>query len=496
LVQQLGIELSGNACRVVAVVPGAEATCVRRFESLRLNDPATAVRLNRFRGRRASVVAWAIAADHTRVVVDDASYERMGAAARARVAALGREVQDSLSDIAPAFPPADVGAQRALILTSAPRAAVDRVLRPITDAGIRINTLTTAAGALVSLARLRRSLTEPDAVELYVALDESATCLTVVSGGVLASTRTLDWGFRDPAVSRPADRVSLVQRFSESATAFLRETGQLDRVSQVCVCGSMPGLRSMCASLNLQLEIEVEPLDSLFGIDADHLPRPTDGFRERAAELRLAWAVAADPRLQLDLFRPRTRHATAIRFARGAVAAGVVAGMGVGLAVQSRWPLPSVSARAQARESSSQIGQDSEEAARTGASATTAAHSERGSASSGLAVPAAVVSGEGERAPRGPRSVPSEERPGDNEMPARSPQESAQRVGEIAIPFQGQLTSILLSADRAVAIIDGQIVEPGGMIRGARVVEISERKVLLRDAAGRLRRLEMVGGGS
>ena len=52
--------------------------------------------------------------------------------------------------------------------------------------------------------------------------------------------------------------------------------------------------RSMTAPLMERLDVEVEPLDSLFGIDAERLPEPADDFRDRGAELRMAWAAAAD----------------------------------------------------------------------------------------------------------------------------------------------------------------------------------------------------------
>ena len=50
----------------------------------------------------------------------------------------------------------------------------------------------------------------------------------------------------------------------------------------------------MTVPLMERLDVEVETLDSLFGIDAARLPEPADEFRERGAELRLAWAAAAD----------------------------------------------------------------------------------------------------------------------------------------------------------------------------------------------------------
>ena len=55
----------------------------------------------------------------------------------------------------------------------------------------------------------------------------------------------------------------------------------------------------MTVPLMERLDVEVETLDSLFGIDAEHLPEPADEFRERTVELRVAWAAAKAPELHI-----------------------------------------------------------------------------------------------------------------------------------------------------------------------------------------------------
>ena len=84
----------------------------------------------------------------------------------------------------------------------------------------------------------------------------------------------------------------------------------------------------MSASLMERLDVEVEPLDSLFGIDAARLPEPADEFRERSAELRLAWAAAADWPPAINLLRARRRQVSKAWLARAAVVAGAAAGLG------------------------------------------------------------------------------------------------------------------------------------------------------------------------
>ena len=101
----------------------------------------------------------------------------------------------------------------------------------------------------------------------------------------------------------------MTARLADAISEFVAEIGGAPRdIGQVCVCGGLLELRSMAAALMEQLDVEVEPLDSLFGIDAARLPEPADEFRERGAELRLAWAVAADWPPAINLLRARRRR--------------------------------------------------------------------------------------------------------------------------------------------------------------------------------------------
>jgi hypothetical protein len=58
-------------------------------------------------------------------------------------------------------------------------------------------------------------------------------------------------------------------------------------------------------------------------------------------------------------------------------------------------------------------------------------------------------------------------------------------------PFEAELGTILFGPDRKLAIINGRIVEAGDLVRGARIIEITPTGVMLRDEAGRLRRLSL-----
>ena len=79
----------------------------------------------------------------------------------------------------------------------------------------------------------------------------------------------------------------------------------------------------MAVGLMEALDVEVETLDSLFGIDTARLPESAHEFREHAAELRLAFAAAADWPAPVNLLRERNRRRTKTILTRAAVAAGV-----------------------------------------------------------------------------------------------------------------------------------------------------------------------------
>jgi Tfp pilus assembly PilM family ATPase len=168
-------------------------------------------------------------------------------------------------------------------------------LRPFVDAGFHVEGVTTPCGALWSQARLRRPAL-PDQVHAHVALGATQSALGIFSNGSLLYARDLDWGYAGPEVSpdSPQDREVLAGRLSAElrrSFLYLKQYWEHE-VSQVLLCGDMPEIRSLTAPLIERLNIEVETLDTLEGIDAGLLP---EGFAEQAATFRLASAIAAGP---------------------------------------------------------------------------------------------------------------------------------------------------------------------------------------------------------
>ena len=488
---RVGIELSPAACRIVEVDAGfpwrrgERETRVRSFAVLPPSGPETRAKLESLRRHHAAVIVWGGLSEHRQVMVTAGSYESMREEAIASLAAAGLETSGVWADIAPASAPADHAVRRPVVVSMASASEMAEALRPLRDAGIRLRTVTTPAVALSSLARLRRAFSAPDTIEAYVTLDEQVTCIALVRNSVLLAARDLSWGYidRDYPHSEPRAREDITARLADAIGEFVAAIGgSPSDVGQVCICGGLPELRSMSAALMERLDVEVEPLDSLFGIDAARLPEPADEFRERGAELRLAWAVAADWPPAINLLRARSRHVSKAVLARAAVVAGAAAGLGGSWWVVERshlWSAPTPVTRV----------------------APNAAARGRGPVSAAppaprVATPPAVVN-------RPPVVTPPPavvNRPPVVAGPPARAEPSPARAKpapppEVALPFDAVLGTILYSPDRKLAIIDSRIVGVGDEVRGARVIEISSATVMLRDAQGRLRRLTLGAGG-
>ena len=240
--------------------------------------------------------------------------------------------------------------RRVVIVATAPTNEISAMLEPLVQAGIRIEHVLTPAAALVSLARLRRPLAPPapsersesrgpDVLEAYVALDESAGALAIIRNGLLVAATSLDWGFVDEVAGRRAlrPRQDVVTRLADDISEFLYEGGlDSERIQHVCVASGVPDLRSIAMLMMERFDVEVEPLDSLYGIEADCLPRTETECREVIPLLRLAWAAAADDRPPLDLMRPRQLAMRQQNLSRAAVTAGMVVGLTLGWSIQGQ----------------------------------------------------------------------------------------------------------------------------------------------------------------
>ena len=551
---QLGIELADGVCRFVEIGrrrtrrAASGDTVVRAFASLSLADAGTTDRLASYRGRQAVVVAWGLRSEHVQVVVSPATRLHMCAEASRtlREAGVGRD--PVVADVARVAGIAV--ARQTVLLAAAPGDEIAAVLGPLVAAGIRPRSLVTPALALASLARARKTIFAPPAQEAYVAIDRRATCLALVRDGTLFSAREIPWGFEDQSLPTDASRRrdAIASRLSVEILGFLAAT-TVGPVLHVCVCGGLPDLRTMALSLVEQLDVEVEPLDSLFGIDDGRLPGEDQQFRDRCAELRLAWVAAADWRPAVDLLRGQRARSAGRAFTRAAGIAGLAAGLGVvALAMEGNAEAPpprSSLAQLILSAAAEPLADQIPEAAKAGdraqpppsPEATTPAPTEPPS------LPAVETPPQGASPPRPasapappPTPLPVAPRPAVLPLTAISTEPAAARPAPVvqppavaarvpppaapakaepapaadrpvadarrrsrpaapspATPFDAVLETILHSPERQLAMIDGRIVQAGDVVRGATIVEITTTGVLLRDGAGRLRTLVLGG---
>lgn len=498
----IGIEISRTACRIVELERsgGDESdTIVRSYAQ---SPAADTLSLAPYRSRHAAVVVWGLHGEHGQALVSPGSYRHMRRQAVAAMKQAGVDARQTLADIASAGAVGKDVKRLPVVVAVARTSDVAAALRTVTSAGVKVRSIVTPALALMSLARTRRRITPAGAIEAYVAFEQAGTAMALIRDASLVAARELDWGYQSVRGLRP--REDAASRLGEALTAFFSDCGVPPReISQVCICGGLPELRNMTLPLMEQLDVEVEPLDSLFGVDANQLPEPSDDFRERVADLRLAWSVAADWHAPIDFLRERRRRTTKTVLTRAAVVAGLATGVAVAWRLQQSWlfqpaaPTPgtriaSTPPRQVPRPTPQRVDlppppvSQPAPVARIETPPPTLQPAieqlPRTSALVLLPVPPAPSSVRSELLTDAP-PTPAARRPA---TPVRP-----RPVNDTPLPFEASLGTILYSADRQLAIVDGRIVQVGDDVRGARVVDITPDAVLFRDVQGRLRRLTL-----
>jgi len=479
--------LSPTACRIVEIERSRLArkdsfdTRLASFSIGRRVDPEILTQLEDYRGRRATVVVWAPGADHRSVVVVNAAYGHMRTEARSAIRAAGGSAHRMLADIAPVpierpLEASDID-RRVVLVATAPTHQIAAMIEPVVQAGIRIDHVLTPAAALVSLARLRRSLARPDALEAYVALDESAGSLAIIRNGLLVAATPLEWGFVDEVGGRRGlrPRQDVVTRLADDISAFLYEGGlDSERIQHVCVASGVPDLRSIAMLMMERFDVEVEPLDSLYGIETDSLPRTETECRDVVPLLRLAWAAAADDRPPLDLMRPRQWAVRQQNLSRAAVTAGMVVGLTLGWSIQG------------------QVNADPAPVARSVRTRSTLVFPV--SSRPMTSAPMTLTSPPPTLTPPEPDvetlDVPPRPifRVMKEPVAVRSPRAEFSRP-VLAAPPDVTVESILYGSDRRLAIVDGRIVTIGDVVGRFRIVDITPTAVVVADAQGGIAQL-------
>lgn len=344
----------------------------------------------------------------------------------------------------PDWPPSDLGRVRRRKRFS-PRCNVvawttDPVaLHSILDAKFTIETLMTPEQALALLAAERAPVAAGTATA-WLALSRHGAAMAIMRGADLLYSRRIEWRYR--AVSKLNEQ--LLQRYTLVAhlapelrhgMEVVRAEHGIDTTAAV-TCGDLPELRSLTMPLIEELDLEVETLDSLDGLDVT-----PSAVNDRALDYAPALLLASAATAVAPVHVPgRGRW-----WGRAAAAMVLVAVVGTGawLAYSTRSTRPAADTQPTAARASAPVP----------VPAPTAGSSDADSAIVPL-VPRAAAS-------RGIENPPTSAAP---------------------LPSIG---SILYGPDRRLAIVNGAIVGEGDAVGDRRIVRIDRDSVLLRESSGR-----------
>lgn len=360
--RRTGIELSESRCSLVDVEApprhgrGTPDVRVRNFLTIPLVDGPlrlsaelrSLVDSNRF-SRHAWVTLWGVRSTHQFLQMTSARRSELQSMARRHAIQIGLASSPDGSDV---VSDSAVGekrhssqgqSRREVALVSASSFEIREKVQPLLDAGFTVDGVVTPAEALWAQARLRRGATPGD-THAYVALSATATALTIVRDGLPVFSHEFSWGYRGGRKEADAfSREELAEQLaSDLRRSFTLAQQRSDRnVALLLLCGDMPELRSLTAPLIDLLDVEVETLDTLEGIDASVLPEPAETFREQISGLRLALAVAAQPPPVNLIPREQsppvdTGHYRSV-LGKGTAAAAVVCAVMYGYASMQAW---------------------------------------------------------------------------------------------------------------------------------------------------------------
>ena len=364
MANRVGIELLPYLCRIVEVRDKtglfgrsrglAGETRVRAFHEIPYSPGSPGRLTAELRqilkgpgaiGRQARVAIWGLRSSHLGLLLPPAASGDLEALARREAKAA--EPGQAATAKAPASTSDGIvvgeireGGRREVGYVSANPDEVQARLQPLRDAGFEIESAVTPALAHGVLVQ-QRWATSPDQVTAVLAFNTKVTAISVLRGAVVLFSRELPWGSGTERAEEPGasfDTGAMAARLASElkrSLVYIKQNRQID-VTHVLVCGDAPDLRSLTGPLMHELNVEVETLDGLEGLDIAHLPEPADQFRAKVAALRPAIGLAAAAKLPVDL-QPRT-SGVSVKVTRstqrrlGAAVAVAVALVGLGWA--------------------------------------------------------------------------------------------------------------------------------------------------------------------
>ena len=203
--------------------------------------------------------------------------------------------------------------------------AVVPVLRPLVEAGFRVERVVSPCNALAALARLKS--VRGEGATCWLAVNRGGVAIVVVRPGRQLYAHSFVW---DWMLGATGSQARLLQRYSlvsalapEVRRAMAAAVEKGTRVDAIVTCGNLPDLRSLTMPLIEELDVEVETLDSLEGLEV--APDVAEKLTDVAQAIRLACAGANARRTRPRDEGERRRHHVGRWLRIAALIAGICA---------------------------------------------------------------------------------------------------------------------------------------------------------------------------
>jgi hypothetical protein len=358
----------------------------------------------------------------------------------------------------------------------------DRSVAPLIDAGFEIGAVLTPAQALARVVRPRTVGAPPQSAIAALSINTHGAVIAIVSGSEVVHSRTLEWSLGTPFTgARPEllDRYLLVSQIAPQLQHVIDLVRPVygTTVTSTVVCGNLPDLRSLAMLLIEEMDIEVEILDS------DDLLEPsaaTETSIENVASLQLAAAVASpgERPMPAPVEPEPVRHTTPARGQQPAasrVSVRLQNAMSLAaMALCAIWSVAQVAGSAPATRAFPNGVVDSDVSVATAAPA-----------------PAAGVTSDLQTEPTSGASEGVDARPVASTAPLSSSNEPSPRAAgrprhrpDPSEPLPS-VDGIMISGDRRLAIVDGEVVAPGDVVGIHAVARIEHDGVVLKAPSGR-----------
>jgi hypothetical protein len=340
-----------------------------------------------------------------------------------------------------------------------------------------------------ALARVVRSRTvgaPPETAIAAVSINTHGAVIAIISGSEVVHSRTVEWSLGTPFTgtrSELLDRYLLVSQIAPQLQHVIDLVRPVygTTVTSTVVCGNLPNLRSLAMLLIEEMDIEVEILDAEDLLEASVAAQTA---AENVASLQLAAAVASSGERPLpvpaepepirhvapDRDQRSTNH-TRVRLQNAMAAAA--------MAVCAIWSVAQVAGSSPAMRAFPD-GID------TGVSVATAAEAPASGATPAAGVtPSAGGTPELQPEPTSGTSEDVNARPVASSAPRMPKERGVPRSWPEPSEPLPSVDGIMISGDRRLAIVGGEVVAAGDVVGMRAVARIEHDGVVLKEPSGR-----------